>query len=106
MNVEHIEADASGGRFVVRLGDEDAELVYARVGPKLIDLQHTYVPERARGHHVAEELAKAAFAYAQENGFRVIPSCPFVRTWLRSHPDEVKLLDAPYAASFERRARA
>jgi len=105
MKVEHEQQDMHGGRFVVRFGDDEAELVYTRVGPKLIDMQHTYVPESARGHGVAEELAKAAFAYAREQGYRVVPTCPFVREWLRSHPDEAKLVDAPYAASVEQRSR-
>jgi hypothetical protein len=102
MKVEHEEEDTRG-RFVVRFGDDDAELVYTRLGPHLIDVQHTYVPESARGHGVAEELAKAAFAYARERGDRVVPTCPFVRQWLQSHPDEAKLVDAPYAVSLERR---
>ena len=45
MNVEH---DESGSRFVVRLEGEEADLVYSRIGSKLIDLQHTYVPESWR----------------------------------------------------------
>ena len=102
MNVEH---DESAGRFFVRLEGEDAELVYLRVGPKLIDVQHTYVPESARGHHVAEALATAAFDYAREKGFRVVPTCPFVRRWLASHPEEVKLVDAPYRQFLEPRAQ-
>ena len=101
MKVEHDEA---GGRFFVRFGDADADLAYTRVGPKLIDLQHTYVPESARGHGVAEALAEAAFEYAREHGDRVIPSCPFVRVWLRRHPEQLKLVDA-YAEHLEKRRR-
>ena len=104
MKVEH---DESGSRFVVRVegegeGDE-ATLAYSRIGPKLIDLQHTYVPESARGHGVAEALALAAFAYAREQGLRVVPTCPFVRRWLRGHPEELKLVDAPFAKALEQR---
>ena len=101
MKVEH-EERSTGGRFVVRFGDDEAELVYTRPRPNVIDIQHTHVPESARGHGVAEELAKAAFAYAREHGTRVVPTCPFVRRWLHSHPDEAKLVDAPRAASLER----
>ena len=50
MTVEH---DEKGGRFFVRLEGDEADLTYTRIGPKLIDLQHTYVPESARGHGVA-----------------------------------------------------
>ena len=102
MKVEHDERE---GRFFVRFGDEDAELTYSRVGPRLIDIQHTYVPESARGHRVAEALAEAALAYAREHGDRVVPSCPFVRSWLRHHPEEAAIVDPAYAAMLDERPR-
>jgi predicted GNAT family acetyltransferase len=102
MTVEHDEKES---RFFVSLDGDEADLVYTRIGPKLIDLQHTYVPESARGHGVADALAEAAFAYAREHGDRVVPSCPFVRVWLRRHPEQCKLLDPPFAESLERHAR-
>jgi len=102
MKVEH---DEKGSRFFVRFEDDEADLTYTRVGPKLIDLQHTYVPESARGHGVAEALAEAAFEYVREHGDRVVPSCPFVRTWLRRHPEQLKLVEAPYAEYLGRRRR-
>jgi predicted GNAT family acetyltransferase len=98
MNVEH---DEHGSRFVVRIGDDEATLTYTVAGPKLIDLQHTFVPESGRGHGIAEMLATAAFDYARERGLRVVPSCPFVRAWLRRHPDELALVDAPYRRALE-----
>src|SRR4029079_3177320 len=103
MKVEHDEREH---RFFVHFDDEDAELAYTRVGPRLIDLQHTYVPQSARGHGVAEALAEAAFAYAREQGFRVVPSCPFVRSWLRHHFEERDLLDPAYAKLLEDRPRS
>ena len=102
MKVEHNEREH---RFFVPFDDEDAELAYSRIGPRLIDLQHTYVPESARGHGVAELLAEAAFAYAREQGYRVVPSCPFVRSWLRHHPEEAALVDSPYSKLLEDRPR-
>jgi len=103
MNIEHDEPE---GRFFVRFDDGDAELAYTRVGPKVIDIQHTYVPTGARGHGVAEALAGAAFEYARENGLRVVPTCPFVRKWLEAHPEEVKIVDPRYAKPLEHRPRA
>ena len=102
MNIEH---DASNSRFIVRFDGDDAELAYAMAGGRIIDLVHTYVPESARGHGVAEALAKAAMDYARERGFKVVPTCPFVRRWLAHHPEEAKLVDAPYARLFEDRPR-
>jgi predicted GNAT family acetyltransferase len=105
MNVEH---DEKAARFTVRVegDDENAELTYLRVGPKLIDIQHTYVPAGGRGHGVAEALATAAFDYARDRGFRVVPTCPFVRKWLRLHPELLALVDPPYVKSLEQRPRA
>ena len=102
MTVEHDEAES---RFLVRLAGEEAELAYTMAGPKLIDLQHTYVPPSGRGKGIAEALAEAAFAYARERGYRVVPSCPFVRSWLRRHKEQAELVDAPYARQLEDRAR-
>jgi predicted GNAT family acetyltransferase len=103
MKVEH---DERGNRFFVHFADEDAELAYSRIGPRLIDLQHTYVPESARGQGVAEALAEAAFAYAREQDLRVVPSCPFVRSWLRHHVEQRDLLDPAYAKLLQDRPRS
>ena len=93
----HVEHDESGNRFFVCVGDEDAELAYALPGRGLLDLQHTYVPESGRGQGIAEALAIAAFEYARQHGLRVIPSCPFVRKWLETHPEEASLVDRRFA---------
>ncbi len=103
MTVEHDEKE---GRFFVRVEGDEADLTYARIGPHLIDVQHTYVPQSARGQGLAEALAEAAFAYAREHRDRVVPSCPFVRAWLERHREHWDLLDPPFAESLERRARS
>lgn len=94
MNVEH---DEQQGRFSVRIDDDEAELMYTVPGPGIMDIQHTFVPDSARGHGVAELLANAAFEYARAHHYRVVPTCPFVRRWLGTHPEEAKLVDSRYA---------
>ena len=95
MTLEHDEKDR---RFFMRFEDGDAELVYTEPAPKLMDIQHTFVPESARGHHVADTLAEAAFQFARENGMRVVPTCPFVRRWVSSHAEYADVLDPRYAS--------
>jgi uncharacterized protein len=102
MTVDH---DEKAGRFTVSSEGEEAELTYLRAGPKVIDIQHTYVPPDERGHGVAEALAQAAFDYARDRGYRVVPTCPFVRRWLGSHPELISLVDPLYAKSLERSPR-
>ena len=94
MKIEHDERDR---RFFVHLDDGDAELAYTRVDPNLMDIQHTYVPENARGEGLAESLAEAAFDFARDNGLCVVPTCPFVRKWVASHTEHMPLVDSRYA---------
>ena len=91
MVIEHRPTEQ---RFVAELASGEAELTYTLPAPGVIDLQHTAVPEGARGHGVAEALARAAFDYARAQKLRVIPTCPFVRSWLRHHPEERDLIDS------------
>jgi predicted GNAT family acetyltransferase len=102
MKVEH---DEERGRFSVRVGDDEAELMYTLPGPGIMDIQHTFVPESGRGHGIADLLAEAAFAWAREKRYRVVPTCPFVRTWLATHPEEAKLVDSRYAKIIGGRTR-
>jgi len=82
-----IEHDAPAHRFVDRLDAGDATLSYTRAADGTLDLQHTFVPESERGRGVGEQLVQAALAHAREQGVQVIPSCPFVQSWLDEHPD-------------------
>ena len=85
MTVEH---DAANSRFVVRLPDGEAELLYAPFGDDVLDLQHTEVPASGHGKGVADALIRAALAYARERKMRVMATCPYVQAWLRRHPSE------------------
>jgi predicted GNAT family acetyltransferase len=85
MNVLH---DVQRSRFVIPLGGGEAQLVYAMIGDDAIDLQHTEVPASDRNRGVADAMVRAAFAYAREHKLRVVPTCPYVKVWLRRHPEE------------------
>jgi hypothetical protein len=74
-------------RFVADTDDGQAVLAYAAVGTDVLDLQHTVVPHGARGEGVGEALVRAAFAHAQAEGLRLIPTCRFVHAWVERHPE-------------------
>ena len=40
---------------------------------------------------VGNELARAALEFARESKIRVIPTCPFVRSYIRRHPQYADL---------------
>ncbi|MDB4874990.1 MAG: acetyltransferase [Gemmatimonadetes bacterium] len=69
-------------RFEVDLDGELAVLEYTERA-HLIDLRHTEVPPALAGHGVGGALAAAALEYANQTGKRVVPSCPFVRAYMK-----------------------
>jgi predicted GNAT family acetyltransferase len=90
MTIEH---DAGRRRFTTRLPAGEAYISYERPRPGVLDLQHTIVPQPEQGRGVGESLVRHAIGYAREHGEHVIPSCPFVESWLARHPDEADVVE-------------
>jgi hypothetical protein len=79
--------DAASGRYVLREGGAEAELVYVIDGDRMT-LVHTGVPDEWGGHGIGGRLVRAALARAAVNELTVVPLCPFARRWLEDHSDE------------------
>ena len=77
----------AASRFELTVDGLTAFLVYER-HPDTLVLVHTEVPDGLRGHHLGEQLVVAALDAARQEGRRVVAVCPFVRAYLRRHPDE------------------
>lgn len=73
-------------RFEIPVGPEFAYLDYRWHHNDLV-LMHTFVPEAARGQHMADRLAAFALQYAATNKLKVIVYCPFVSAYLKRHPE-------------------
>jgi len=73
-------------RFEVMVDGEKAFLEYRMKGND-IAFMHTEVPETLSGKGIASALAVYAFKYAKENNLPVIVYCPFVKTFLKRHPE-------------------
>ncbi len=74
-----IRHDPNGGRFVASINGEEATLLYTVAGARTLDFTRTYVPDALRHQNIGEAIVKHALAYAAENGYEVIPTCPFVK---------------------------
>ena len=81
-----VRVEHEPGRFVARIGDLEAEVVYERRGD-VLDVVHTWTPPPLRGRDVAARLTEAAFAYAREHGLRIVPTCPYTRAYVAAHPE-------------------
>jgi hypothetical protein len=74
------------GRFLVRVGGEEAYVVYAeRAG--VVEVQHTYTPPALRGRGLAERLTEAVVAYATARRLRIVPTCSYTQRFLAGRPE-------------------
>jgi uncharacterized protein len=71
-------------QFEIRSDAGIARLRYVQRGTT-IDLVHTEVPSELEGRGFGSALAKYALDYARANNLTIIPTCPFVRTYMARH---------------------
>jgi uncharacterized protein len=72
------------------LVDDDqvvGELLYRRY-PDRILLVHTDIPPALEGQGLGSRLVAGALDDARAKGLRIVPVCPFVRSYLRRHPEQ------------------
>jgi uncharacterized protein len=94
--------DTAAGRFVIRKGGAEAELVYLIEGDRMV-LVHTDVPEQWGGRGIGGRLIRTALERAEANALTVVPWCPYARSWLQHHPHEAAAVtidwESPRASS-------
>jgi hypothetical protein len=59
-------------------------------------LIHTFVPVAARGQGISSALARFALNMAVEKNLKVTVYCPFVKSYLKTHPHYESELDITY----------
>jgi predicted GNAT family acetyltransferase len=83
-----IQHDAANQEFTTSRNGHDGELAYARPSEGVIDFTHTFVDEALRGQGVADELARAALAFARQEHLKVKTTCTFMAGFVKRHHDE------------------
>jgi len=83
---DEVADNRSAHRFELPVEGQTAFLEYNRHDGSMV-LVHTEVPEKLRGHKIGERLVAAALAAAHNEGLRVVAVCPYVRAYLKKHPD-------------------
>jgi len=82
--------EAENNRFAIHVEDETAVLDYKLFKDK-VSYDHTGVPRSLEGKGIGSRLAKAALDWARQEGLRVIPVCPFVKSYIERHPEYADL---------------
>jgi uncharacterized protein len=89
--VHTVRHDAAARRFEIVVDQSSCELVYVLHGSTMT-IHHTGVPSQLEGQGLAAQLAQAALAHARAQGWRVQPSCSYVRAYMQRHPESLDLL--------------
>jgi uncharacterized protein len=80
-------------QFEITIDGHTGFIRYAKTADR-INFLHTEVPSELGGRGLAGILAKAALDYARDAHLHVIPSCPFVKSYIGKHPEYASLVAA------------
>jgi predicted GNAT family acetyltransferase len=69
-----------------------AAVAYYRLADGVITFTHTETPHRLRGRGIASQLVHGALEAVRARGFKVVPRCPFVASYLTRHPEFADIL--------------
>jgi predicted GNAT family acetyltransferase len=83
----HCEEDGKKGRYVLVVDGHEAELGFSITSPRLRIADHTSVPDALRGTGTGVRLVERLVADAREEGWKILPLCPFVNAQRAKHPD-------------------
>ncbi|MGJ6980601.1 GNAT family N-acetyltransferase [Aestuariimicrobium soli] len=82
----------SASRYEVHFNGELAGFIdYVQSGD-VLDLTHTEVFPQFGGQGIGGQLVQGALDQIREAGQTIVPTCPFVATFVKRHPDYADLL--------------
>jgi predicted GNAT family acetyltransferase len=87
-------------RFEMRDGDDLAAFLQYRQRGAVVDLLHTETLPGREGAGYGSELVRGVLDYARERDWQVLPSCPFVRSYIADHLEYLDLVPGGERARF------
>lgn len=87
-----VKHDEPGRKYFAVVDGRESVCEYGPAGEKTLVFSHTYVPPELRGRGIAEELVRQALEDVRQRGYKVIPSCWFVRVYIDRHSQYRDLL--------------
>jgi uncharacterized protein len=87
-------------RYEMHVNGELAGFVEYRLRGEVISLVHTEIESPFQGAHLATHLARFSLDDARKRGLEVLPSCPYITSWIKKHPDYTDLVPEDDRAGF------
>ena len=73
-------------KFETEIEGKKGVAEYLQVSNRII-FTHTEVHPSLEGRGVASQLARHVLEYARDNGFEVMPLCPYIAGYIGRHPE-------------------
>ncbi len=77
MEIKHQEQNEE---FIFTENESGGTLKYQKIEPEVLEYTSTFVDPEIRGKGYGKKLVKFALDYAEENNFKIIPTCRMVKT--------------------------
>jgi hypothetical protein len=74
-------------RFELNVEGQIAFIDYKLFDKNVMCLTHTLVPKALEGKGYAKSIVEKTLNYIKDNHYTLAPLCPFVRTYLKRHPE-------------------
>ncbi len=87
-------------RYELTVDDSVAGFVEYRDKGEYVELTHTEVDPTHEGEGLGSQLARAVLDNLRNEERAIIPSCPFINTYLKRHPEYVDLVPADRRTDF------
>lgn len=82
-----VRHDTRAEKFYIDLEGKEAILTYTQVND-VMDLYMIFIPKSFRGQGFSKKIVRTAFEYAKKKGYKIIPTCPFIKEkFLKEHPE-------------------
>jgi uncharacterized protein len=79
-------------RYELWLGATRAGVIVYQPQPAAVRLLHTEVDPAFEGQGLGARLVAGALEDLRARGRKLVPQCPFVRSYLRRHPEDADLV--------------
>ncbi len=86
--------NVKGSRFEMLVEGHTAFIDYSQKGD-VIFLIHTEVPDELGGKGVGGALVEKTLQYIEDNNYKLVPYCQFVRAFIQKHPEWKRILRDP-----------
>jgi uncharacterized protein len=90
-----VRDNAEQHRYEILVGGEPAGFAEYHSQPGLVTVTHTEVDPAFEGQGLGSQLVRGLLDDLRARDAKVLPVCPFVRAYLRRHPEYADLVWGP-----------